>query len=610
MKQQQNNILTSYNITTEFVSKSLNYINFILKKDLNCFKNIKDIYPFIQYDENQVFENFPKVAFSKNYIDNLYETSIPTNSKKDFGQFYTNNNEIIDKMINSVELLNGKILEPACGSGLFLVQIIKKIIKELQIKEYDSAYILDYIIENIYGNDVDSNVLKICEINILLTLLPLIIETLNKNPNYILKKINLYNYDFTKKNLFSKDFSLVIGNPPFVTMYGKRSRNMTEEKRKYYNTFDFVQNKKKDNKFNLSMFFIENSLNLLKENGQFSFILDITFLETAFIDMRKYIVENFYIDSLIYGLKIFKNVTSGQIVLNLKNKKAKNKNIKISTLDTNNIYFIDQLEWSNSKNKYKFLLPLKEIEKNIISKIENFKSLDYFFPNKSLRTCCALTGKTDEFIVDSNYKKHPIYPYLEGAKSLKSKFSILDYSHYIKYDYELQLKLSDLFKEELEKIGVKNKKRVTLGDEETYKAPKIFIRQSSSNIIATYTEKPMASNNSLYILTEKKYDTESKNKLKYVCGLLNSDLITFYCLIKKIIRNDKGKTPQIKISDLKTIRLNFDDKYFEKIIEIVNKLLRNPSDNFSLKSLNEIIYQIYSISSREIEYINKYLKNI
>ena len=41
--------------------------------------------------------------------------------------------------------------------------------------------------------------------------------------------------------LFSKKFSLVIGNPPFVTMYGKRSRNMTEEKRAYYNTFDFVQ---------------------------------------------------------------------------------------------------------------------------------------------------------------------------------------------------------------------------------------------------------------------------------------------------------------------------------------------------------------------------------
>ena len=48
-------------------------------------------------------------------------------------------------------------------------------------------------------------------------------------------------------------------------MYGKRSRNMTEEKRKYYNTFDFVQNKLGNNKFNLSMFFIENALKIVEE---------------------------------------------------------------------------------------------------------------------------------------------------------------------------------------------------------------------------------------------------------------------------------------------------------------------------------------------------------
>lgn len=61
-------------------------------------------------------------------------------------------------------------------------------------------------------------------------------------------------------------------------MYGKRSRNMTEEKRAFYNTFDFVQNKKGNNKFNLSMFFIENGLKAFEDCGHLCFIMDIAFL--------------------------------------------------------------------------------------------------------------------------------------------------------------------------------------------------------------------------------------------------------------------------------------------------------------------------------------------
>ena len=44
-----------------------------------------------------------------------------------------------------------------------------------------------------------------------------------------------------------------------------------------------------NNKFNLSMFFIENSLDLLRKSGRLSFILDISFFEDAYIDMRKYL---------------------------------------------------------------------------------------------------------------------------------------------------------------------------------------------------------------------------------------------------------------------------------------------------------------------------------
>ena len=149
------------------------------------------------------------------------------------------------------------------------------------------------------------------------------------------------------------------------------------------------------------------------------------------------------------------------------------------------------------------------------------KTLDYYFPNKALRTCCALTGRTEDFLVSKTKKtSNIIFPFLEGSKGIKNKFASPSTDKYIEYNYELQLEISNQFKEELEKLGVKNKKRVTLGDKDAYLAPKIFIRQSANDIITTYTEESFSANNSIYVLTNKKYDEESKRFLKYTCGIL------------------------------------------------------------------------------------------
>ena len=225
-----------------------------------------------------------------------------------------------------------------------------------------------------------------------------------------------------------------------------------------------------------------------------------------------------------------------------------------------------------------------------------------------MRTCCALTGKTEEFIVNPTEENNCIvFPYIEGAKGLKGKFFTPTPNRHIKYDYELQLKLSDKFKHELEALGIKNKKRVTLGDKDAYLAPKIFIRQSATEIIATYCSEPYAANNSIYILTTKENTPESIDILKYTCGLLNSDLITFYCRINKIIRAEKGKTPQIKISDLKNIKINVSDKFFKQIIDLVERLLLNPENKYLYKRLNSLVYEIYNINEQEQKFIAEYL---
>lgn len=591
-----------------FIGNAITYLNSYLKKSIEEQKiELFDVYPYI----NKKYIIEPSVFIEEDifdYLGVLYESQVPNNIKKDLGQFYTREDTIIEMMVNSIDILSGKILEPSCGSGLFLIKIIQKIIAKLQNNNICAEKILDYICYNIHANDNDENAVIITEINILALLLPFIICARKENPKYVMKPLNITCEDFTKQNIFKQEYSVIIGNPPFVTMYGKRSRNMTEEKRAYFNTFDFVQNKKGNNKFNISMFFIENSLKLLKYGGQLSFILDITFFETAFVDIRKYIVKNYYINSLTTGLQEFEGVASGQLIIDITNVKMFNNNIKLIDFAIKEIKLVNQYTWNNEENKYKFNEPLNEIQQTINSKIIKYEGLEKFFPKKALRTCCALTGKTEEFIVNPTEENNCIvFPYIEGAKGLKGKFFTPTPNRHIKYDYELQLKLSDKFKHELEALGIKNKKRVTLGDKDAYLAPKIFIRQSATEIIATYCSEPYAANNSIYILTTKENTPESIDILKYTCGLLNSDLITFYCRINKIIRAEKGKTPQIKISDLKNIKINVSDKFFKQIIDLVERLLLNPENKYLYKRLNSLVYEIYNINEQEQKFIAEYL---
>lgn len=588
-------------------------ISKIRTNEFNGDDILRSVYPYIfkeieyNYDSEEsisIIEYFSKTN-ENDIVGYLYENTMSLKDKKDGGSFYTRSNEVIDYMINNIQINeNTRILEPSCGSGLFLIEIIKKIKKNS--KERNEAVLLEKIFNNIEANDIDNMACKITEANILCTLIEDIKDVYIKDSSFKLPKLKIYNYDFCGKNIKNK-YDVIIGNPPFVTLYGRRSRNMTEEKRTYFNQFKFVIDKKKNNKFNLSMFFIENSLDLLNKNGVLSFILDISFFEDAYIDMRKYLLENYTIEDLTTNVNGFENVASNQIILTIQNKKCNEQDfVKYFDYSTKETKLFSQDVWYNKEKKYNFLLPLEGMKKDIIDTMQKNKKLDDYFPGKALRTCCALTGRTEDFIVERDKQtKNEIFPYLEGSRGIAYKFSKPSPFRYIEYDYDLQLKISDEFKIQLEAMGVKNKKRVTLGDKECYKSPKIFIRQSASEIISTYTEDDYAANNSLYILSLKSKEEDSIKKLKYTNGILNSKLVSYFALAMNVIRGGNGKTPQIKISDLKRIPIAVaSDDDFNKIIDLSDKLQEKFTKN-EYSELNALVYKIYGISEEQVKYIEK-----
>ncbi|MGD1698763.1 Eco57I restriction-modification methylase domain-containing protein [Dapis sp. BLCC M229] len=537
----------------------------------------------------------------------IFEKSRPPR----LGAFYTSE-DLVNQIISQIEIKpNYKYLDPASGTGNFILILAKQLLTKFS---FDSV---DAILNLIYGFDLDWEALEICKIRFLLEL-----EQFFNIDIYTYQNLNFYQTDFTVKasqgfdlindfNSIYKDsppvinikkelkFDYIFGNPPFITFYGRRSKKLPESHRKYYlSNYEFIPDSVKNGKLNLYMFFIEHGLNLLNTGGHLIYLLDNSIYETSAYYLRKWIIENFQIQSIQMGLANFENVASGQTIWQITNIFPE-KPVLIEDFYQHKIQEINQDKW------------LKDVEcrisisdsNSILDKLTQNQLLIDYFPRKSIRTCCMLLNLTEKFLVTKeDYQRDKsglIMPYLEGGKSLSSADKPFAFSHYIKYDYELQLRLSEEIRVRLEKEGIKNKKRIGLGQLEIYRSPKIFIRQSSDRLIAKFTNENFMANNSLYVLTPiySNFNKEQWEKiLIYTERLLNSKLYLYLAYQMNVIRRNPKQQPQIKVSDLKRLPFWLDEKslFFEKLISI------NPMDR------NKIDYLIY----KELKFTNQEVSEI
>ncbi len=109
----------------------------------------------------------------KDILKELYEDLIPHSVRHDMGEFYTPNwiAEFIITNINLEE--NKRLLDPACGSGTFLIQAIQKIREQFD-KSKDETELLETIINNIIGIDLNPVAIITARTNYLLAIADLI----------------------------------------------------------------------------------------------------------------------------------------------------------------------------------------------------------------------------------------------------------------------------------------------------------------------------------------------------------------------------------------------------------------------------------------------------
>ena len=249
-----------------------------------------------------------------------------------------------DIAYNSTNILEKTIIDPACGDGRFLEEVVKRIIK------FSTENDLKKNLECVYGWDIDNTAINKC------------IENLNDLIKYknIDVKWNICTTDSIKKysisDLFCVDevpkFDYIVGNPPYI-----RIQNLDAEQRQYIqNNYVFCKSGSTD----IYIAFYELCLSLLSENGVCGLITPNTFLftETA-RQMRQHFAKNKLLLQITNyaDIQLFDNATTYSVITIFNKKHNANfkfqKAITEATFEERTIDYLELQEpfWQLTTNK-------------------------------------------------------------------------------------------------------------------------------------------------------------------------------------------------------------------------------------------------------------------
>lgn len=224
-------------------------------------------------------------------------------------------------------LQNVKVVDPACGSGAFLVYVFdyllaenKRVASILGNNLFSSDdYIKSILQNNIYGVDLNEESVEITKLSLWLKSAQkgkklTTLDNNIKNGNSL-----LISWEDTFTEIFSNGgFDVVVGNPPYVRqeLLSDQKPHFAKQYQVYANTTD------------LFAYFYEKALGILKPNGLMSYISN-TFAKTtgAGVVLRKYIQDNSQIEKLLdFGtLKVFDGATTYPIIIVLRKTKPSSK---------------------------------------------------------------------------------------------------------------------------------------------------------------------------------------------------------------------------------------------------------------------------------------------
>ncbi|KKU91757.1 MAG: hypothetical protein UY23_C0001G0363 [Candidatus Jorgensenbacteria bacterium GW2011_GWA1_48_11] len=574
-----------------------------------------------------VYENYLgyKLSQSKKGIDVHKDAK----KRKEQGIYYTPHfiveyivknalGPVLDRCETIEDLKKVKVLDPACGSGSFLVQALELINEKYKRMGAPGNIFTktQILLLNIFGVDLDEQAVEIARLNLLVSALDgknplpkldqnikcgnsLIYGTdaeLKKYFGTTFKDQKPFNWEEEFPDVFEKGgFTVVIGNPPWGASIDKFNKS-------FYKDF-FVSGKGIIDTFAL---FIERSLGLLKEEGYLGFILPDIVLLKNYPQIRKFILDNCLIKNLYYTGMAFHGVNLDSVIAILKKEKSegkRNENYIEIIMDSREKRIKQQLFLNNSDYKFNlyfddYIIKLKNKVDSQSIKLGGLLEIHEGIHSGNIRDKLFLDSRLSNKCQKLLFKGVEVERYFEkwGGK-------------FVNYDKSIINKTAGNY--------------ANLGKEEYFLSKKILVRRTGDRIIATIDNDKYFVSNNFFVLYYKK-SLKEEIDLKCILAILNSKLGTWYFTA---IQPRKGKLfAEIKINHLAEIPIS-KKREFDKIFVLVDQMSEsqkkfhitkeNSNDWERLESeiektdkkIDEEIYKLYRLTPEEIKIVETTIKD-
>jgi hypothetical protein len=276
----------------------------------------------------------------------------------------------------------------------------------------------------------------------------------------------------------------------------------------------------------------------------------------------------------------------------------KNQIDSIEKLNSTDSFLVLQNELKSNSN---FVIDvfINKIAKNIINKLQS--------KSKSLGEICFIrqcikTGNDAKFVLNSETNLSEPWKHCLRGKSIK-RYATIEKNLYLEYGDWL----------------ARNWKNKSF-----YETNKIAIRETGKRITATLDLEKRYFLSSIYAIYYKKSELNNETDLKFLLGILNSELANYF--IKLIALNltegafTKVRTNQLARLPIITLDINKDEIFKNEIVIHVDQLLQLNKEilvvtleskrqqilgkmDYCESRVNKIAYQLYGLTEEEIRII-------
>lgn len=510
-------------------------------------------------------------------------------------------NETIVPFLSDKNDSNCMVLDPACGSGIFLIESLRKIIsKETELKQRKllPEELKDIVTKNIFGIDKDENAINIAIFSLYITMLDY--QEPASIVNFILPKLkdnNFFNANFfDEKTEFNTKFKnirpdFIFSNPP----YGSKDIEHLEYAKK---------NGYKVSRKEIAQSFLIRAKDFSKDSTKCAMVVTSKILyNLQAIEYRKKFLQEFSINQIFELSSVRHQVFDGAdtpvsiIFYEFANgKDTSNNKIKHISLKPNiffslfKVFVIEKFDNKKILQKYfleydwlwKVMLYGNILDFYFIKRItDNFKTVYKLKNDKEVISGQGfIFSSTDKS--DKNDAAHLIgKTFLDADKGMLGRFFI-DLSKSVKF------------------------KEITLHrprNPELFKAPFVLVKKgigSDFSCISAFADKDMVFTQNI---TSIKFKDNDINKLYNLTGILNSTLFNYLIL-------NKGSSTAVEREVVLTEEYltNTPYVYKKEIADIVKQIqavkLENKDSSSLEVKLNELVFEAFDIDESEKDLID------